>query len=179
MAPNNNKMKEKWKFIKGYEDLYEVSNFGRIRNRKFVMKVYTDKAGYIYVALSKNKVSKKYKVHRLVAGAFIRPPKLKEQVNHKSGVKCDNYVTNLEWVSAKENQVHAYKNGLKHGKKGIENPSWIAKINQLNTEGKIIKTWDSLRQIMRETGFDKSAIARNIRGDRNYSHAYGFKWSWA
>lgn len=169
-------MKEIWKEIEGYEGLYWISNSGRVKSRTIFLKQYSDRGGYLYVALSLSGIQKKYKVHRLVAIAFISNPKNKIQVNHKSGVKCDNHVFNLEWNTPSENQNHAYKNGLKFGKKGSSNPSWIAKINQYDLGGNLIKTWESLRAIMRSTGFDKSAIAKHIRGNKNYSHAYGFKW---
>lgn len=170
---------ERWLPILGYES-YRVSDIGRIKNSSgLIMKLYKDRMGYIYVCLTNNGIPKKFKVHRLVATAFIRPPKEKEQVNHIDGRKWNNNVQNLEWCSAGDNQRHAFRIGLKKGKSGADNPAWISKIAQYDLNGNKMRVWDSFRAIMRETGFDKSAIHRHIKGNKNYSHAYGFKWSYA
>jgi hypothetical protein len=172
---------ENWRNVIGYESLYQVSDKGNMRSliTSKDLKLYKDRLGYIYISLSKDGKSKKYKVHRLVLSAFGRLPKEKEQCNHINGRKFDNRITNLEWLSAGDNQRHAFAIGLKHGKSGSLNPSWIARINQLDLSGKKLRTWESLREIMRETGFDKSAIHRHIKGNKNYSHAYGFRWEFA
>ena len=94
--------------INGAEQ-YSVSRDGtvvKLSNGK-AMAQYTDKDGYLYVFLTVNKKRKKYRVHRLVAKAFIPNPENKPQVNHKSGVKTDNSIGNLEWVTASENQYHS------------------------------------------------------------------------
>lgn len=71
---------------------------------------------YLCVNISTNGKLKSFKVHRLVAQAFIPNPENKPQVNHISGVKTDNRVENLEWVTANENMLHAFKIGLNHSK---------------------------------------------------------------
>ena len=77
------------------------------------MKQQIDKDGYSYVVLYKNKKRKHFKVHRLVAMAFLKNPKNKPEVNHKQGIKSDNRVTELEWNTTSENVQHAYDTGLK------------------------------------------------------------------
>ena len=98
--------KEIWKPVVGYEGLYMVSNWGRVKSIKFgkerILK-QNIRRGYYYVGLSKNGIVKNYYVHRLVATYFVDNPNNKEQVNHKDGVKTNNVYTNLEWVTQEEN----------------------------------------------------------------------------
>ena len=111
---------EIWKDIKGYEGLYQVSNLGRIRSLynnkiKFIKlfnKIKNDENSYLRVQLVKNKIVKKFSVHRIVALAFIENPENKPLINHKNTIKIDNRVSNLEWCTQSENIIHAYKNNL-------------------------------------------------------------------
>lgn len=103
---------EQWKDVVGYEGLYVVSSYGRVRRvqKKEPMKItYTP---YGTVTLCKNHHKKIGLVHRLVAIAFIPNPENKTAVNHIDGNKRNNIVTNLEWNTYKENCIHAYKKGL-------------------------------------------------------------------
>lgn len=116
---------EVWKDIEGFENFYQVSTLGRIRSLdryvrgkdklrliKSRIKNPQIRNGYYRVSLSKNLFVKAFDVHRLVAQTFIPNPKNKEQVNHKNGIKTDNRVDNLEWVTRKENVQHAFRTGL-------------------------------------------------------------------
>jgi hypothetical protein len=117
---------EIWKSIIGYEGLYEVSNYGKVksldriesivdkRGRLFnrtrygsYLKPYNDK-GYYKVQLSKNGFVKKHFIHRLVAEAYIENNLNKEQVNHKDLNGLNNNVSNLEWVTPSENVIHGH-----------------------------------------------------------------------
>jgi len=108
---------EEWRFVKGYEDYFLISNYGKvfsIRTER-ILKTFIHKQGYevfsTRIGGRKGKV-KLFKVHRLVTEAFIKNPENKPQVNHIDGDKQNNCVANLEWVTAKENTQHALKIGL-------------------------------------------------------------------
>ena len=108
-------MKENWKPIKGYESNYEVSDMGNVRNKKTKKIIIGDKnnMGYRRVTLY-TPIKKRFFVHRLVAYHFCRGYKEDLVVNHKDGNKLNNKTSNLEWVTRSQNDLHAYKNDLRH-----------------------------------------------------------------
>lgn len=104
-------MEEIWKDIDNYEGLYKVSNLGNIQDYKRNLKEgYINNKGYCCISLRKNKCTKHFLIHRLVAKAFIENPYRYSQVNHKDGNKQNNCVTNLEWCNQRQN----YDHGMKH-----------------------------------------------------------------
>lgn len=158
---------EIWKDIKGYEGKYQVSNLGRIRSlyyhnakgvkRDGFLKPGTDCKGYLRCALSMNNNLVTFKVHRLVAKAFLPNPYNLPQVNHINGNKQDNRVENLEWVNNSTNQIHAWINGLNFGKidKGKK---VIAKIGANAME------FPTIKKAAEYFGMCPSAIRRRILG---------------
>ena len=102
------KNKEIFVSIQGYEGIYEVSNMGRVRSLKFgkkkILKPSKDGNGYLFVKLSKNGKIKYFKVHRLVANAFVENPNNLPQINHINEVKTDNRAVNLEWCTNQYNK---------------------------------------------------------------------------
>jgi hypothetical protein len=104
---------ECWKTI--YKE-YQVSDLGNVkslkRGKEVILKPKLTAKGYLEVHFRIDGKDKIFKVHRLVAEAFIPNPESKPQVNHKNCIKTDNRVENLEWATNGENQLHAYKNGL-------------------------------------------------------------------
>lgn len=96
---------EIWKGINGYEGLYQVSNLGRVKSKRKILKPINGE--YLKVGLSKNGVQKTLYIHRLVAETFLGRSNL--QVNHKDENKHNNYVDNLEWISFKENMNYGTK----------------------------------------------------------------------
>jgi hypothetical protein len=120
-------MEEIWKDIKGYEGFYQISNLGRVKTLNFkvakILKNSLDSRGYYQVKL---KDRKSHLIHHLVMKNFVsEKPSPDHQVNHINGVKTDNYLENLEWVTRSQNMLHAYKLGLNYtlGKKGSSHPN--------------------------------------------------------
>lgn len=101
---------------------YLVDREGRIYNAKTGKEKsqYLNNHGYMTVDFYRNNKATRYKVHRMVAVAFIPNPDNKRVVNHKDGNKSNNHVDNLEWATDSENQLHAYKTGLRIPNKGEE-----------------------------------------------------------
>ena len=104
-------MKEEvWKPIKDYEGLYEISNLGRVKSLNYkrtgkekILKNTENSKGYLIVCLTKNEKRKQFKIHRLVAEAFIPNPEDKPCIDHINTIKNDNRVENLRWVTNEEN----------------------------------------------------------------------------
>ena len=115
---------EIWRDVVGYEGNYQVSNYGRVkssyRGLNRILRPTVNPDGYIYFRLSLQNNLKGKLAHILVATAFIDNPKNKIQVNHIDGLKWNNYVENLEWVTPSENQYHAYRTGLRKEPQGEE-----------------------------------------------------------
>jgi len=114
-------MKKEWREINGYEGLYKISNLGEVKSIKkgIILKDRISNCGYIRVVLCKCNNRKAISVHRLVAKNFIDNPKEKPDVNHIDGNKKNNKISNLEWVTKKENSLHSFKIGLQKPQKGI------------------------------------------------------------
>jgi hypothetical protein len=113
---------EVWKEIKGYEGLYSISNFSRVkchqkkqRWKERILKSKITKRGYAGCCLFKEKTVKHFRVHRIVAEAFVENPENKPHVNHKDSNRLNNVVENLEWVTPKENMAHAREQGSAFG----------------------------------------------------------------
>lgn len=127
---------EKWKPIKGFEGLYDVSSQGRIRSlqrtkknkwggiievKERILANGLTPQGYINVLLYNSGTRTTFRAHRLVAEAFIPNTDNKPHVNHIDGNKVNNCVDNLEWCTIQENNIHAYSSGLKKGPVGAKN----------------------------------------------------------
>lgn len=119
-----NIISEVWKEVEGFEGLYWISNFGKVRNHKRGIQFGWEhnKFGYRKVRLYKDGKTKDIYLHRLVALAFIDNPSNKPDVNHLDNDPSNNHVDNLEWCTHSENMQYASKQGrLKGGSKIVLN----------------------------------------------------------
>lgn len=178
---------EEWKSIKNYEGLYEVSSLGNVKSlprnttKGRILKQSKQAQGYRFVYLSKNGISKKHTIHRLVAQAFIPNPNNYPVINHKDGNVENNCVDNLEFCTQSHNIKEAYRLGL-------EIPVWLNKkgknhnrskaVNQYDKNGNLIKTWDCIRDASKELNIYSSNIVMCCKHYRGYNYVGGYKWEY-
>lgn len=182
-------MEEIWKTIENNPN-YEISNMGNVRSvdrfvncnggvafkKGKILKNYLSKRGYYVVNLS----IKQYKVHRLVAEAFIPNPDNKPQIDHINTDKTDNRVENLRWVTNKENmnnpitQQNCSKNNYWNGKVGLKHRNSIP-IYQLTKEGEIIKEWECAAAVAKELNISRIGIRRCCQGKAFTAGGYVWK----
>lgn len=147
---------EVWKPIVGF-DGYEVSSQGRVRSPQKVLKPCSDGRGYRKVFLYAKGVRQGARVHHLVARAFIGERENDLVVNHKDGVKTNNAVSNLEYVTQKENRIHAQVNGLLASGERVNTSKFTSEEAQMirKQRGKI-----GTREMARLLGVTSSAISK-------------------
>ena len=170
-ATNQRNMK-----IEGYEN-YEVTCSGEVINTTTgkVLKPFNNGWGYLYVSLSKNGKVKKYKVHRLVAEAFIPNPLNLPCINHKDENPLNNNVENLEWCTHEYNNNYGTHN--ERISKAMKNGKTSKTVLQLRMDGSLVCVWPSVNEIYRKLGYFYGNISQCCRGERH--SAYGYKWCYA
>lgn len=173
--------REYWLPVTGYENSHMISSFGRLKGllresihryggkrivREKILNPVINDNGY-YITNLKHP-SKMLRIHRLVGKAFIPNPENKRCINHKNGIKTDNRVENLEWATHGENNLHAYKTGLKkaHVRRGEDNSS--CKINSKIA----IEIFNSLK----EYSVRDISIKFNVTKHLVYSIKYKKSW---
>ncbi len=174
---------EIWKPIKDFENLYEVSNFGRVKSlnyrhtekERILKPSKSNNDGYLQVCLTKDKKTYCKRIHRLVAEAFIPNPNNYREVNHKNENKTDNRIENIEWCDRTYNINYGDRNSkMINNRKGKTAPKEII---QYTKEGIIINKWNSISDINKQLGYSTGNISACCSGKRNTS--YNCKWEYA
>ena len=165
---------EIWRDIKGYEGLYQVSNYGRVKSleryvkypngngrliKSKLLKLNPNEDGYLQVCLCKDETEKHFLVHRLVAEAFIPNPENKPEIDHINRIRTDNRFCNLKWVFDNEQW---------------ENTSRIKSVIQLTKDLMFVAEYSSIREAERMTGISNQTISRCCKGKR--PTAGGYVW---
>ena len=180
----------RWQPVFGYEGLYEVNQFGQIRNKDGqIMRQRLKKAKYtVYkkVSLYKNGKYKHLYVHRIVAQAFIPNPQCFDLINHKDEDGTNNVVDNLEWCDRSYNATYGTSpKKISKALKGRESEKRIA-VYATNKSGDFAGEWDSITEAAKDVGCSTSEISGALKGKRktvkgliwNYCHNCGKKWIW-
>lgn len=170
-----------WKDIKGYEGYYQVSDDGHVRrilkdgSTKVLKNRKNRAAKYYTVCLSKNCEKKAFNVHRLVAETFLGVPDGALEVNHKDGDKLNNNLDNLEWVTQKENLIHAMEK-LNHFPWGKP----ARKVRCLDKEtGEVVAEYHSLSEASKAVGKVSARNSISLVCQGYAPTAYGYKWEYA
>lgn len=198
-------MIEVWKDIKGYENLYQVSNMGRVRSvdkisknrwgnyfkKGVIQKERSNCHGYVCVALyNEQGVRRDFKIHRLVAQTFLPNENNRPVVMHLDNNKKNNVVTNLKWGTYSENTKQAVHDGLLKGrpsiykgKKGLE-AAYCRPIEMLDLEGKTLKKFVSIREANVYLGKleESTNIVTCLRVPTKkggFRTAYGYRWKYS
>lgn len=172
---------EIWKSINFFGFYYQISDMGNVRSlsresinslghhRKLkgrVLRQNPDKNGYMQVGFHSMGKVKTCKVHRLVAENFIDNPQNKPQVNHINGIKHDNRVENLEWVTDVENKKHANETGLSRYLTGKDHPIYGT---NGHTPKKVInkktgKIYNTIKEAAKDIGMGYCSLSKRLTG---------------
>jgi hypothetical protein len=175
-------MDEEWKDITGYEGLYQISNRGKVKSfhrsvNGSIIKNHVDSGGYLFIQLKcKNKLTKHFSIHRLVALHFIENLNNKPQVNHKDGNKTNNHVDNLEWVTSKENIQHSIQTGLTDISRKSVKETCSKPILQYSKDNIFIKEYVSIIEAATENNLSIANISRCCNNKYGYKTCGGFIW---
>lgn len=173
-------MQEQWKPVNGYEDLYLISNYGKlyIKKKKRLVKEYKDRQGYVKITLYKNGTRKYTQMHRLVAQHFIPNPDNKPLILHRIPISKGgtNRADNLYWGTQSENTIDKIKDGNFYSSLHKRNIKYRP-VNQYDEKHNFIKRWDSVHQIARELDIDRRSIYRNLEGGRKSHKGFIFEYA--
>lgn len=172
--------KERWSPIEGCDGSYEISDYGRVRSGKNsvrrILKQGTDRYGYKTVVLRINGISKTFRVHRLVANAFVPKKDGREYIDHIDTNKSNNHHKNLRWVTKSENSKNEITRAqsLRRIKPGSKFVFSKLPVYQYSLDRILLMRFDSLSDASRCCGLSRSGIRY---ATKNSSHRYGgFLW---
>ena len=186
MEHKEEREKEVWKDIPGYEGRYQVSNLGQVKGLDYIreasnglpfkvkgriLKTDIIHCGYHRVALSKNNKKKHFLVHRLVIESFVPNPDNKPEANHEDCNKNNNRFDNLDWTTKLENMRHAIKNGRRDNMPNVKGEEhYAARLNNLQVRV-IKKCLDEFKNVELSTYFNvRNYIISDIRIGRTWKH---------
>lgn len=184
---------EIWRDVGGYEDYYQVTNFGRVKRlagkgcrQERILKPQKRNDGYLQVCLFKKGKMKNFLVHRLVAQAFIPNPDNLPCVNHRDENPSNNFVfvredgsidfkqSNLEWCTQGYNLE--YGTARERMAKALTNGKKSKRVAQKTKDGELVKIWPSTMEVQRQTGYDQGNIGKCCRGkQKSYK---GYLWEY-
>ncbi|MCI2919085.1 HNH endonuclease [Staphylococcus hominis] len=178
---------EEWKYIKGTDDMYMISNKGRVKSlyKNIIRKTNINK-GYEMITIHIKGKIKSFSIHRLVAEAFIPNPENKPQINHIDENKLNNDVSNLMWCTAKDNanwgtrneriREFVLNNHIPRRYKRNVNFAPTKKVAQIDKGTKeVIKVFDSITLASKTLGIGQSNISDVCRGVRKTTGGYIWK----
>lgn len=171
---------EEWKDIKGYEGLYQISSFGRVKSiwsNHRIKKTRIYKNGYVSANLLREKTQKTFRLNRLVAIYFIPNLENKPHVNHIDGIRFNNEIYNLEWCTRSENMNHTYhilnkKRKVYYGEQNKNSKP----VYQCDIFGNIINKFISSKFASDKLNIKRSSICIALK--RN-TQTHGFKFRYA
>lgn len=171
---------EEWKPIRGYEGLYEVSSFGRVKSlakqwisgknnfksKPDTIMVQVIAKGYLRLTLKNDGNQKTFIVNRIVAAHYWDNPDNLPEVNHLNGIKVDNFYKNLKWSTKSDNIIHALETGLKVPLKGEKHPNSRFKNNDIIEVRRLHKEGKNHREIAEIFGVKWRMIQKIVTGKR-------------
>lgn len=178
-------MEEIWKDVPGYEGLYKVSSLGRVMsvsynrtNRPAIRVLRADRLGYLVVTLHNNNHSKTFKVHRLVAIAFIPNPECFPCVNHKDEDKMNNNINNLEWCSYSYNNKYGNRpRKVLNAHKAKKSSKAERAVVKLDTNGAVLEEFSSISEAARIIGIARESVRDAVRGKSKTCVGYIWRYN--
>lgn len=181
---------EEWRPVLGYEGIYEISSFGRLKRLSRYIEKWDDwnediilatsagkKKQYLKVSLRKDGKPTSISVHRLVGLHFLPIIDGKPHINHKTGVKTDNHYSQLEWCTPQENNEHGVAMGLL--KRGITRRYKYVKKGMARRYKKIVnivtgEQIGSSKELSNKLGISVKDLRRMLSGERLNRTSYRY-----